>query len=64
MFFIPTPGQYEQEYLAEIMMQNQSAPSCKQADFKISKLDIIENFDGLKTLKNDVNWNDLFKIFR
>ena len=49
-FFIPTPGQPEQEYLAERMEKLKIAPYCEQDNFKISKLDKIENYRGLGDL--------------
>ena len=42
-FFIPTPGQYEQIYLAKKFKKEGIAPYCNQEDFKIEKLDEIEN---------------------
>jgi predicted glycosyltransferase len=37
-FFIPTPGQYEQNYLANRLKSLGLAPSCKQESFRIDKL--------------------------
>jgi len=45
-FFIPTPNQNEQEYLARQMQKLQIAPYAKQADFKAALLNKIENFNG------------------
>jgi uncharacterized protein (TIGR00661 family) len=45
-FFIPTPNQKEQEYLAKRMQKLRIAPYCKQQDFTLQKLDAIAGFKG------------------
>jgi len=62
-FFIPTPGQYEQEYLAERLTVDGIVPSCKQADFSIKKLSNISGFKGLRTHKTNDNLENLFGLF-
>lgn len=62
-FFIPTPGQFEQEYLAESLQQNQLAPYCKQEGFNLKALDRVSNFNGLQQIKSTVNWTDLLSLF-
>lgn len=62
-FLIPTPGQFEQEYLAEQMASKGYAPFAKQADFKIEQLDQIANYNGIPRLKSDVHWKNLFSLF-
>lgn len=62
-FFIPTPGQYEQKYLAERLAKNKLVPFCKQEDFNISKLEEISMFKGLKDYKSNVNLGNLFHLF-
>ena len=62
-FFIPTPGQYEQEYLAKRMQKLGLAPSCSQDEFKINMLDEIEKFQGLAQFENVEDYTDLFSIF-
>jgi len=47
-FFIPTPNQKEQEYLAKRMEELQIAPWCKQQNFTIKKLDMVAKFNGFK----------------
>ncbi|HET8752924.1 MAG TPA: glycosyltransferase [Salinimicrobium sp.] len=49
-FFIPTPGQYEQEYLAQRMEDLKIAPFCKQEDFEKEKLLEISNYSGFSGL--------------
>lgn len=51
-FFIPTPGQFEQEYLAHYLKEQQIAPYATQDDFKIEMLDSVPNYKGL-----DSNYN-------
>lgn len=46
VFFIPTPGQFEQEYLAERLHKQNRVPSCSQDDFDPAKLSLVEKFSG------------------
>lgn len=62
-FFIPTPGQYEQEYLAKKLNDEGIVPSCKQNEFEIEKLAEIENYSGFKSQEFKVNYNKLFSLF-
>ena len=62
-FFIPTPGQFEQEYLAKRLSEMQIAPSCHQDEFKIEKLNEVETFKGLKAYDFEVDFKDLFSLF-
>ncbi len=62
-FFIPTPGQSEQEYLAKRLTDQGFVPSCKQNDFSIFMLDKIKNYKGLKSFNTHVDYKDLFSLF-
>jgi uncharacterized protein (TIGR00661 family) len=62
-FFIPTPGQYEQEYLAEKLEKEGFAPYATQDDFKIKDLFKTEQYKGFSGINNDLNWVELFDIF-
>jgi len=63
-FFIPTPGQYEQEYLAKKLKKKGMVPSCKQDSFKTELLLQTDLFKGLKDVtKEDVVWQELFDLF-
>lgn len=62
-FFIPTPGQYEQEYLAEKYKTEGIAPCCNQEEFSIDKLMTIENYNGLQNFSTEINWKFLFRLF-
>lgn len=62
-FFIPTPGQYEQIYLAEKLQKEGLVPYATQAAFKIENLSKIEEFKGLPDLDSTADWEELFKVF-
>lgn len=47
-FFIPTPGQFEQEYLAKYLDQKRIAPFSSQKNFKIKMLEKIKMYKGFK----------------
>lgn len=60
-YFIPTPGQYEQQYLAKQLKAQGIAPYCKQRNFKLEKLGEVELYRGLTGLGKQ---NDLDELFR
>jgi len=62
-FFIPTPGQIEQEYLAKRMSDLNLVPFYKQKDFDLEKLNETENYSGLKPLENKTDFKNLFRLF-
>lgn len=62
-FFIPTPGQNEQEYLAKRLSKLGIAPFSKQEDFDLSQLRKIEDYKGLSDFGNHVVFRDLFSFF-
>ncbi|WP_264560222.1 glycosyltransferase [Flavobacterium sp. N2270] len=62
-FFIATPGQYEQEYLAKKFKKEGIIPSCKQEDFTIKKLDEIELYKGFTNYSKKITWKELFDLF-
>jgi len=63
-FFIPTPGQYEQLYLAERLQKNGLVPYCKQDSFSFDKLKDIDTYNGLSIIHEErVNFPDLFNCF-
>ena len=63
-FFIPTPGQFEQEYLAKRFKRNGNTPFAKQDEFRIENLMEIELYKGLPNLKKSNNWKQLFILFK
>ncbi len=62
-FFIPTPSQYEQEYLANRLKKYRIAPFSKQKDFSIDKLKEVKYYNGFNTINNTINLGDLFNLF-
>lgn len=62
-FFIPTPGQKEQEYLAKRMEEKGMAPYKDQDKFKFSDLKKIEDYKGLSDLGHRTGFRDLFAFF-
>ena len=62
-FFIPTPGQFEQEYIAQNLNEQGIIPSCNQKEFSLKQLDRVKNFTGFDALDCKTNFSDLFKLF-
>ena len=64
-FFIPTPGQYEQEYLAKYLKQKKIAPYADQDNFKIEMLHGTENYNGFAKngAKHKVDFKTLFEMY-
>lgn len=62
-FFIPTPGQYEQEYLAEMLDKQGLVPACSQEAFKLSELDRISSYAGLEVFEDSVDFDSIFSTF-
>lgn len=63
-FFIPTPGQYEQIYLAEKLQNDGLVPYATQEEFRIENLSKMEEYKGLSVIETTVNWEELFKVFK
>ncbi len=63
-FFIPTPGQFEQEYLAERMRKLGFAPYCPQDQFDLQKLNSVENYYGLRDPGFVCDYSGLFSLFQ
>ncbi len=63
-FFIPTPGQFEQEYLAKRLTEKGFVASCRQNDFNLEKLNEVNNFKGLEVFDYEVNYKRLFQLFK
>lgn len=62
-FFIPTPGQFEQEYLAKRLTGLELVPSCNQEDFTLDRLKNTASFKGLKSFDYSVDFKKLFNLF-
>ncbi len=62
-FLIPTPGQFEQEYLAKRLTKLGYIASCKQDDFTLDHLKEVSVYKGLESFDYDVNFKSLFRLF-
>ena len=62
-FFIPTPGQFEQEYIAQNLNEQGIIPSCNQKEFSLKQLDRVKDFTGFDALDCKTNFSGLFKLF-
>ncbi|MCR9229191.1 MAG: glycosyltransferase [Flavobacteriaceae bacterium] len=62
-FFIPTPGQYEQEYLAKRMQNQGLVPFSKQEDITLEDLSRIKDFPGLAQFGPTSDYSSLFEVF-
>ncbi len=63
-FFIPTPGQYEQQYLAKKYKKEGFAPWAKQDEFAIEHLLEADLYTGLPQRENAAEWTKLFCLFK
>lgn len=61
--FIPTPGQFEQEYLAEKLRDEGLLPMAKQNRLKKDDIYSVVLYPGLPKMKATANWKDLFGLF-
>ena len=62
-FFIPTPGQYEQEYLAKKYNSEGLVPYANQNDFKMENIQEANIYKGLPRFESSLNWKSLFQVF-
>jgi uncharacterized protein (TIGR00661 family) len=62
-FFIPTPGQYEQKYLAKKLKEQGTVASCKQEKFTEKKLKKVPLYKGLSGFSAREDYLDLFGLF-
>lgn len=62
-FFIPTPGQYEQEYLAKRMQKQGLVPFSTQEDFILDDLSKVVDYKGLNQFEPMVDFSSLFSVF-
>jgi UDP-N-acetylglucosamine:LPS N-acetylglucosamine transferase len=64
-FFIPTPGQYEQEYLSKYLEQKRIAPYADQDNFNLEMLDTIKLYTGFGKNKetSKVDFKTLFDLY-
>jgi predicted glycosyltransferase len=62
-FFIPTPGQFEQEYLAKKYKREGLVPYSKQDRFVIDDILSVPLYKGLCLIPSEINWKQLFLLF-
>jgi len=62
-FFIPTPGQFEQEYLAKKFKRSGMLPFSKQTNFKMEQLKEVELYKGFPIVLEPMDWKKLFILF-
>ena len=63
-FLIPTPGQYEQEYLARRLRKLKLLASCPQKNFGVHKLKEVGNYKGLSGFSSQTDLNGIFALFK
>ncbi len=61
--FIPTPGQFEQEYLADKLNEDKIIPAVNQDAFNIRDLVLPEDFSGFSSFQNTLDFEELFSLF-
>ena len=64
-FFIPTPGQFEQEYLAKYLERKKIAPYANQNNFKIEMIYNLKHYTGFgkKETKSKIDFKTLFDLY-
>lgn len=62
-FFIPTPGQTEQEYLAKKLQRDGLVPMKKQTKFECNDLDVVPMYRGLFLPETTKSLLPLFALF-
>jgi uncharacterized protein (TIGR00661 family) len=62
-FFVPTPGQYEQEFLAKHLKNKNIAPFSSQKDFNIESLKTVKNYTGFEEITFEELPKHLFSLF-
>lgn len=62
-FFIATPGQFEQEYLAENFDNLGIVPTCNQEHFELRMLEKVNDYEGLQMEYSKPDLKELFSLF-
>ena len=63
VFFIPTPGQSEQEYLAELLKTKKISPYCTQDNFKSKELPRLKVYPGFEQGLPSYDLTQFFGLF-
>lgn len=61
---IPTPGQFEQEFLAKKFKKESLLPMVKQDKFKKEAIYSVALYPGLPKINAEANWAQLFGLFQ
>ncbi|MEO0571445.1 MAG: glycosyltransferase [Bacteroidota bacterium] len=61
-FFIPTPGQYEQEYLAKRLDKKNIVPYATQENFQLTDLERVHHYSGLANFETATDYPQLFSV--
>lgn len=62
-FFVPTPGQYEQAYLAKRLKSKGIIPSCRQEDLSLDQLSEVNTYPGFEGFQSRNDLEGLFGLF-
>lgn len=62
-FFVPTPGQHEQEYLAKRLQEQGVLPYSRQENFRKEKITEIGNYKGFTISNTAKDFKSLFRLF-
>ncbi|CAN5388849.1 glycosyltransferase [soil metagenome] len=63
-FLIPTPGQYEQEYLGKKLRMEKIAGMCSQKEFDLQKLMETQFYSGFTNLGSGGGFDNIFSLFQ
>lgn len=63
-FLIPTPGQYEQEYLARRLKKLKLLPSSSHKSFKAQDLKEVSKYEGLTRFSAGTDLSGIFTLFK
>ena len=63
-FFIPTPGQTEQMYLAKKLEKDGIAPFAEQHNFSFENLKLLERYSGFKAPYTEPNFEEILSFFK
>jgi hypothetical protein len=61
--FIPTPGQFEQVYLAKKLNEEGIIPMLCQDEFTLKDIEFNNEYSGFKGFDYHVDYDDLFSLF-
>ena len=62
-FFVPTPGQYEQQYLAKRLKEFGMVPYSRQEYFSANRINEVPFYKGLNSFNNKTDFTGLLELF-